>query len=70
MMFVSFSFAEVIVVSGLLLFVAENARRLLQVNAHVASIIETHMWPLNINGVQEAQLQLEEERVFQIHHVL
>lgn len=28
------------------LYAAENARELLGVNAHVASIIETHMWPL------------------------
>lgn len=27
-------------------YAAENARELLGVNAHVASIIETHMWPL------------------------
>lgn len=28
------------------LYAAENARELLGVNAHVACIIETHMWPL------------------------
>lgn len=28
------------------LYAAQNARELLGVNSHVASIIETHMWPL------------------------